>query len=106
METPRCKVSRITLNILEPSQDVNSIYLILFNCILCLLICFSVGLGSDFDGIGSVPKGLEDVSKYPDLVSLRDCGLFLYAELPLFRLLNCVRAAGPRRIWWASRGVT
>ncbi|KAF8487832.1 membrane dipeptidase-domain-containing protein [Gautieria morchelliformis] len=26
-----------------------------------------VGLGSDFDGIGSVPRGLEDVSKYPDL---------------------------------------
>lgn len=29
---------------------------------------FSVGLGSDFDGIGSVPVGLEDVSKYPALV--------------------------------------
>lgn len=28
-----------------------------------------VGLGSDFDGIPSVPKGLEDVSKYPDLVA-------------------------------------
>jgi membrane dipeptidase len=28
-----------------------------------------VGLGSDFDGIGSTPKGLEDVSKYPDLVA-------------------------------------
>jgi len=28
-----------------------------------------VGLGSDFDGMGSLaPKGLEDVSKYPDLV--------------------------------------
>ncbi|KAF9512152.1 hypothetical protein BS47DRAFT_1394442 [Hydnum rufescens UP504] len=26
-----------------------------------------VGLGSDFDGIGTVPKGLEDVSKYPNL---------------------------------------
>lgn len=29
---------------------------------------FSVGLGSDFDGIGEVPVGLEDVSKYPALV--------------------------------------
>ena len=29
----------------------------------------SVGIGSDFDGIDSVPVGLEDVSKYPDLVS-------------------------------------
>jgi membrane dipeptidase len=26
-----------------------------------------IGLGSDFDGITSVPKGLEDVSKFPDL---------------------------------------
>jgi len=26
-----------------------------------------VGLGSDFDGIGEVPRGLEDVSKYPQL---------------------------------------
>ncbi|KAF8585805.1 hypothetical protein K439DRAFT_1652857 [Ramaria rubella] len=26
-----------------------------------------VGLGSDFDGIDSAPKGMEDVSKYPDL---------------------------------------
>jgi membrane dipeptidase len=26
-----------------------------------------IGLGSDFDGIESVPVGLEDVSKYPDL---------------------------------------
>lgn len=27
-----------------------------------------VGLGSDFDGIFTTPKGLEDVSKFPDLV--------------------------------------
>lgn len=27
-----------------------------------------VGLGSDFDGIESTPRGLEDVSKYPDLI--------------------------------------
>lgn len=27
-----------------------------------------VGIGSDFDGIGSVPEGLEDVSTFPDLV--------------------------------------
>jgi microsomal dipeptidase-like Zn-dependent dipeptidase len=30
--------------------------------------CNSVGLGSDFDGIVEVPRGLEDVSKYPQLV--------------------------------------
>lgn len=29
----------------------------------------SVGIGSDFDGIGDTPQGLEDVSKYPALVS-------------------------------------
>lgn len=29
----------------------------------------NVGLGSDFDGITSTPKGLEDVSKFPDLVA-------------------------------------
>ena len=28
-----------------------------------------VGLGSDFDGISSVPQGLENVSKFPDLVA-------------------------------------
>ncbi|KAK7472978.1 hypothetical protein VKT23_001082 [Stygiomarasmius scandens] len=28
-----------------------------------------VGLGSDYDGIGSTPKGLEDVSKYPALIA-------------------------------------
>lgn len=27
-----------------------------------------VGMGSDFDGISNGPKGLEDVSKYPDLI--------------------------------------
>jgi membrane dipeptidase len=28
-----------------------------------------VGLGSDFDGIDEVPRGLEDVSKFPDLIA-------------------------------------
>jgi membrane dipeptidase len=28
-----------------------------------------VGLGSDFDGIQSTPRGLDDVSKYPDLIA-------------------------------------
>jgi len=27
-----------------------------------------VGLGSDFDGIDSIPRGMEDASKIPDLV--------------------------------------
>lgn len=35
-----------------------------------------VGMGSDFDGVsGMVPEGMEDVSKYPDLVrGLMDLG--------------------------------
>ena len=28
-----------------------------------------IGLGGDFDGISSVPQGLEDVSKYPSLTA-------------------------------------
>jgi membrane dipeptidase len=28
-----------------------------------------VGIGSDFDGIPSTPEGLEDVSKYPSLIT-------------------------------------
>ena len=28
-----------------------------------------VGIGSDFDGITEVPVGLEDVSKFPDLIA-------------------------------------
>ena len=28
-----------------------------------------VGIGSDFDGVGELPVGLEDVSKYPDLIA-------------------------------------
>jgi len=30
----------------------------------------SVGLGSDFDGMSTGPEGLENVSKYPELVSI------------------------------------
>src|SRR5438105_15944542 len=29
----------------------------------------AVGIGSDFDGITEVPVGLEDVSKFPDLIA-------------------------------------
>ena len=30
----------------------------------------SVGIGSDYDGMSGAPKGLEDVSKYPNLVCI------------------------------------
>jgi membrane dipeptidase len=50
-----------------------------------------VGIGSDFDGISSVPVGLEDVSKLPDLlVELLERG---YSEHDLEKLggLNVLR---------------
>jgi membrane dipeptidase len=34
-----------------------------------MLVCTSVGIGSDYDGIDETPIGLEDVSTYPALVS-------------------------------------
>ena len=56
------------------------------------------GIGSDFDGIGSVPRGLEDVSKYPDLVrkltTLALCNNILMA---LLRLLNYTHGDGHRK---------
>lgn len=44
---------------------------LLFDAVLlCIgsIVGFSVGIGSDFDGINSTPEGLEDASKYPALV--------------------------------------
>jgi membrane dipeptidase len=45
-----------------------------------------VGLGSDFDGIDSAPKGLEDVSKLPDLV--RELARRGYSEQDLKKILG------------------
>jgi membrane dipeptidase len=45
-----------------------------------------VGLGSDFDGISVVPRGLEDVSKFPELtVVLLERG---YSEEELRKILG------------------
>lgn len=45
-----------------------------------------VGLGSDFDGINSAPRGMEDVSKLPDLVvELARRG---YSEEDLIKILG------------------
>ena len=51
-----------------------------------------IGLGSDFDGISSVPQGLEDVSKIPDLlVELLSRG-FSAEDLKQICGLNVLRA--------------
>ena len=56
--------------------------------------CFrSVGIGSDFDGIGSTPEGLEDVSKYPALVSASFVHSSNYLN-PFVRSLNFIVGAG------------
>ena len=45
-----------------------------------------VGLGSDFDGIDSAPRGMEDVSKLPDLV--RELARRGYSEEDLEKILG------------------
>jgi membrane dipeptidase len=45
-----------------------------------------VGLGSDFDGIDSAPKGMEDASKLPDLV--RELARRGYSEQDLKKILG------------------
>ncbi|KAI0780904.1 membrane dipeptidase-domain-containing protein [Trametes elegans] len=55
-----------------------------------------VGIGSDYDGIGDVPVGLEDVSKYPDLIAelyARDWNAFDLAGLTGGNLLRILEGA-------------
>ena len=66
----------------------------------------AVGLGSDFDGITEVPVGLEDVSKFPDLIAelLRrgwtEPDVRKVAGLNALRVLRAAErvAAGPRDV--------
>jgi membrane dipeptidase len=61
-----------------------------------------VGLGSDFDGISRVPKGLEDVSHYPDLLEelarrgYTDDELRKVAGLNVIRVLREAEAVASR----------
>ncbi len=45
-----------------------------------------VGLGSDFDGVDSIPRGMEDVSRIPNLV--RELALRGYSEEDLEKILG------------------
>jgi len=69
---------------------------------LCGIDC--VGLGSDFDGISSVPVGLENVSRFPDLLvelarrGWSDADLQQLAGLNVLRVLRAAeRVAGELR---------
>ena len=43
----------------------------------------AVGIGSDYDGVGCVPTGLEDVSKFPNLTrALLEHGFRAYGQVP------------------------
>lgn len=60
----------------------------------CLIIMYSVGIGSDYDGIEITPEGLEDVSKYPYLACLLFTFRFFMIPDPDFT----VRRAYPSRM--------
>jgi len=53
-----------------------------------------IGVGGDYDGVGRLPEGLEDVSRYPALIaallaagwSEQDCGKLAHGNL--FRVLS------------------
>lgn len=66
-----CKATNITNGIPEFDPEDSTLEHVVDHIIhIGQLIGFDhVGLGSDFDGIGTVPRGLEDVSKFPDLIA-------------------------------------
>lgn len=64
----------------------------------------SVGLGSDFDGIEDVPIGLEDVSKYPALVShSRKKNSTACWNFAMIRSPSCIGVGGTSSLLLASR---
>ncbi|CAG7722328.1 unnamed protein product [Allacma fusca] len=51
-----------------------------------------IGIGGDFDGVDSVPEGLEDVSKYPDLIkALLETGNWTDEDLKKLSGQNLIR---------------
>lgn len=68
--------SPTTLSILRRWQERNSAFRVITTMFASLISASSVGIGSDYDGVGpTLPVGLEDVSKYPALVSGMPCPL-------------------------------
>ncbi len=60
----------------------------------------AVGLGSDFDGITEVPVGLEDVSKFPDLLARRgwsEQDIRKVAGLNALRVLRAAEGAASKQ---------
>jgi membrane dipeptidase len=60
-----------------------------------------VGLGSDFDGVDAIPRGMEDVSKLPDLV--RELAQRGYSESDLEKILGGNVLQLMRRVEEAAR---
>lgn len=66
-----CKATNVTNGIPELDPEHATLEHVVDHIVhIGQLIGFDyVGLGSDFDGIPTVPRGLEDVSKFPDLIA-------------------------------------
>ena len=67
-----CKASNASTGLPDFVEDTNTIEHVVEHIMhVGELIGYDhVGLGSDFDGIPSTPRGLEDVSKFPDLIQM------------------------------------
>ncbi|WPH01027.1 Hypothetical protein R9X50_00386100 [Acrodontium crateriforme] len=67
-----CKASNTSNGLPEFVEETNTIEHVVKHIMhIGKLIGFDhVGIGSDFDGIFSTPKGLDDVSKYPNIVQM------------------------------------
>lgn len=67
-----CKASNSTTGLPDFVEETNTIEHVVEHILhIGRLIGYDhVGIGSDFDGIPGTPRGLDDVSKYPDLINL------------------------------------
>lgn len=67
-----CKASNNTNGLPEFVEETNTIEHVVEHIMyIGQLIGYDhVGLGSDFDGIPSTPRGLEDVTKFPNLIQM------------------------------------